>query len=322
MGIDREPLERRAFLLKDSIFVIDDFAPSTLDHREIESKAARLLRAQGNLAGRGRLKSDLTERPAFAPRGIIIGTGEQHPPGQSLLARTFVIELDRDEVDIDHLTQAQQNSHRLSHAMAGYIAWLTPQMAGLSELLRETFRRTRAAATAGTEHLRIPEGVSHLWVGLHAGLNYAEEIGAVSLTDAAEIRDRCWKAFLKVAHEQAKIVDQEQPTRRFLDVLFTIIAQGRAVLLAKSESGIDAKPGVEFLGWRDAEFLYLIPEATYLAVARFCRETGEHFFTRRERLQQDLAKERISECDPERFTRTARIAGRIKRVLKTQYPSG
>jgi len=100
-------LERRAFLLKDSVFVIDDYSPSALDHRELETKAARLLRSQGNLAGRGRLKSDLTERPAFYPRGIIISTGEQHPPGQSLLARTLVIELNRAGIDIGLLTQAQ-----------------------------------------------------------------------------------------------------------------------------------------------------------------------------------------------------------------------
>src|SRR5262249_30763374 len=60
-------LERRAFILKDSLFVIDDYAPSGLDTREIETKAARLLRSQGNLSGRARLRSDLTERPAWPP---------------------------------------------------------------------------------------------------------------------------------------------------------------------------------------------------------------------------------------------------------------
>ncbi len=72
-------LERRAFLLKDILFVIDDYAPSSLDTREMQTKAARILRSQGNLAGRGRLRSDLSERPAFPPRGMILSTGEQHP---------------------------------------------------------------------------------------------------------------------------------------------------------------------------------------------------------------------------------------------------
>ena len=74
-------LEHRAFVLKDVPFVIDDYAPSGLDSRELEAKATRLLRSQGNLSARNRLRADLTERPGFPPRGIIIGTGEQHPPG-------------------------------------------------------------------------------------------------------------------------------------------------------------------------------------------------------------------------------------------------
>ena len=81
-------LERRAFILKDTLFVIDNYAPSGLDAREVETKAARLLRAQGNLAGRARLRPDLTERPAFPPRGLILATGEQHPPGQSIVAES------------------------------------------------------------------------------------------------------------------------------------------------------------------------------------------------------------------------------------------
>jgi len=97
-------LERRAFILKDVPFVIDDYAPLGADARELEAKAGRILRAQGNLAARGRLRSDLTERPGFSPRGIIIGTGEQHPPGQSILARTLLLELERSAVDLSKLT--------------------------------------------------------------------------------------------------------------------------------------------------------------------------------------------------------------------------
>ena len=149
-------LERRAFLLKDSVFVVDDYAPTGLDHREMELKASRLLRAQGNLAGRARLNSDLTERAAFYPRGIIISTGEQHPPGQSLLARTLVIELDHEEIDITALTNIQKQAGRLAHAMAGYIRWLAPQMGDMRERLEEAFTAARTTATDGAEHLRIP----------------------------------------------------------------------------------------------------------------------------------------------------------------------
>ena len=309
-------LERRAFLLKDSVFVIDDYSPSALDHRELETKAARLLRSQGNLAGRGRLKSDLTERPAFYPRGIIISTGEQHPPGQSLLARTLVIELNRAGIDIGLLTQAQQQSHRLAHAMAGYIAWLRAQMDKMPELLRETFRGARAKATAGKEHLRIPEAAAHLWLGFHCAMTYGRDIGAIGQNEADELSTESWEAFIQIGKDQAAIVEEEQPTRRFLGVLYTILTQGRAVLSPKGINAPEAKPGVDFLGWNDNEFFYLLPEATFLAVVRFCRDTGEHFPIRQERLKRDLAKDKISECDTGRLTSTVRIGDHVKRILK------
>ena len=205
-------LERRAFILKDSVFVVDDYAPSALDARELEAKAARLLRSQGNLSGRGRLRADLTERPAFPPRGLIVGTGEQHPPGQSLLARMFLVEMERSTVNLSVLSKAQNSAARLSHAMAGYLLWLAPQMPGLPTLLRQTFDGARSRATAAGEHLRVPEALAHLWMGLHCALSYAEEVGACTHKEAEEHRARCWDALLTVGGKQAQAVEAERPS--------------------------------------------------------------------------------------------------------------
>jgi hypothetical protein len=217
---------------------------------------------------------------------------------------------------MDRLTQAQQQYNRLSHAMAGYVGWLAPQMSEMPHLLRETFGGARTKATNGSEHLRIPEAAAHLWLGLNSGLSYAEEIGAISLIEAGELRKKGWEAFLEIGREQGRIVEDEKPTRRFLDVLCTIITQGRALLLPKEQAPAEAKPGVDFIGWQDHDFLYLLPEATFSAVVRFCRDTGEHFPTRQDRLKRDLFQEGISECDPGRFTTTARIANHTHRVTK------
>jgi hypothetical protein len=50
-------LERVAHALKDSLFVVDDWLPA--DERA-QREADRLLRAQGNRSGRGRLPRDAT----------------------------------------------------------------------------------------------------------------------------------------------------------------------------------------------------------------------------------------------------------------------
>ena len=210
-------------------FVVDDYAPSGLDARELELKASRLLRSQGNLSGRGRLRADLTERPAYPPRGIIISTGEQHPPGQSVLARTLLIELDRSRVSLSALSEAQRMAARLPSAMAGYVLWLAPQMGKLPEMLRRTFDEARHRATSGGQHLRVPGAFAHLWIGLDCAVSYAADIGAISKEEADSIRSQSSDALTEVAMRQAQSVDGERPSRRFLSVLAALLTQGRVV---------------------------------------------------------------------------------------------
>jgi len=69
------------------------------------------------------------------------------------------------------------------------------------------------------------------------------------------------------------------------------------------------------VGWQDEEGLYLVPEAAHQAVSRFCRDAGEPFPVRRERLQKDLALEGLTECDPGRHTKKIRLGVITRRVL-------
>jgi hypothetical protein len=308
-------LERRAFILKDVLFVADDYAPSGVDLREMEAKAGRVLRSQGNLAGRGRLRADLSERPAFPPRGLILGTGEQHPGGQSLLARTLLIELARRDIDLALLGSAQRAAARLPHAMAGYITWLAPQMSTLPPLLRQTFEGARERAIdAGREHLRVPEILAHLWVGLHCALTYAEDIGACSPSEAEQLRHACWDALIEGGAAQGQSVEEDRPSRRFLRVLLALVTQGSAVLVPRDDQEDRRSDGV-LVGWWDEEALYLQPEAAFQAVARRCRETGDPFAVRGERLRRDFAKEGLSESDTGRTTKVVRIGRGNRRVI-------
>lgn len=308
-------LERRAFVLKDVLFVVDDYVPTASNAREMETKAQRLLRSVGNQAGRGRLRSDLTEAPTYPPRSLIIATGEQHPSGQSTLARMLLIEIERDFVDLEKLTAAQRMASHLPHAMAGYVAWLAPQMVNLAGLLRETFEGTQAKARVGAEHLRVPEALAHMWLGIHCGLNFAEEIGACSHGEGEDLRAQCWDALLKLGSAQGHLVEQERPTRRFLRVLLALVTQRQAFVLPRQESEerMQGVPG--FIGWYDNESLYLIPEIAFTVVAKSCRDSGELFPISSDRLKRDLSREGLSVCDEGRHTTTARVGRRVRRVL-------
>jgi hypothetical protein len=69
--------EGLAFIAKDALLVIDDFRPGAAERRRLEGEADRLLRAAANGAGRGRLQSDTSLRPAHPPRALILATGRR-----------------------------------------------------------------------------------------------------------------------------------------------------------------------------------------------------------------------------------------------------
>jgi hypothetical protein len=307
-------LESRAFTLKDTLFVIDDYAPrAALDERELHAKAARVLRAQGNLAGRGRLRSDLTERPAMPPRGFLLSTGEQHPPGQSILARLFLVQMHRADVNRSLLTTAQTSAAVLPHAMAGYLSWLAPQMAELSSRLRDFFISVRADAGSAGGHLRVPEGVAHLWTGFAWGTAYAEDIGACTPAFAGRLREQAWEALLAIGDAQGTLVEEERPTLRYLRLLSTQITQGRVTLASNKGSGTSTAR--DLLGWFDDTRLYLLPDAAFKAVAEFARATGQAFPITEDRLRRELAEEELTEHDEGRHLKMVRLGGFTRRVL-------
>lgn len=309
-------LEKRAFVLKDAMFVIDDYAPTALDRRELEMKAARLLRSQGNLAGRGRLRADLTERTTYAPRGLIVGTGEQRPSGQSILARTFPIEMDRSMIRLKSLSAAQAHSAELPHALAGYVRWLAPQMSGMPKVLQEKFAEARARPTGSDAHLRTPEALAHLWLGLDYGLSYAEEIGACERSHTEELRAEGWEAMIRRARVQASYIDEEKPVRRFLEILTTLLDQRRILILPKAQGNVGAGGETPLVGWHDSKHLYLLSEAVYQAVSRFARESGDPFGPSQNRLHRELASDRISLPDVGRTTASVWIGDQTRRVLR------
>ena len=78
--------EKIAFHARDTILVIDDYAytDDVAHNQRLKRAAERILRGQGNNAGRKRLKSNGEYGASYYPRGLIISTGEDVAGGQSV----------------------------------------------------------------------------------------------------------------------------------------------------------------------------------------------------------------------------------------------
>jgi len=308
-------LERHLFFLKDVLCVIDDYAPraDAYAQRRQAGRAQRVIRSMGNLSGRSRLKTDLSEQKKYIPRGLMVSTGEDLPPGQSVMARILAVEIDRDRLDLEQITEAQQQVGRLPHAMAGYIEWLTPQLDELAQVLPEQWRQHRSHFAQSAAHLRIPEILAYLALGMDLLLSFARDSGVLSADEIQKLAQRTHQALLSQGEKHGPRVQEEDPAEVFLSTLSAMLAQG-AVTLCHREAGGDP---LNMVGWNDETYAYLIPQAAHQAVGRYLREGGGHFPYSARALNEALDKRgTLVKGTDNRPTRLVKIRGKNRRVLQ------
>ena len=281
-------LETLAFLAKDCLLVVDDFVPagSAQDAARLYREAEQLLRGAGNHAGRQRLTRDARLRAARPPRCLVLSTGEDIPPGHSLRARTWVVEVEPDDVDLDRLTELQQVAAdgAFARAMAGYLAWLAPQLDTRRTAARACVEARRAELAAG-RHGRTAAAQAALETALGTFLEFAVGAGAIAGAEADGVMARAVEALgSEGAAVQAAAQRESDPARRFLDLIRSALGSGAAHVASRDGGtpplddaaawgwrqmpggdGWEWRPQGACIGWLDGADLYLDPYAALRA---------------------------------------------------------
>jgi hypothetical protein len=339
-------LEVLAHAAADALLAVDDFAPngSTADVQRMHREADRLLRAQGNRAGRGRLRPDGTLRPVRPPRCTILSTGEDVPRGQSLRARMLVLEIAPGDLGPPPpapntaLTACQRDAAAGQYAMAlaGFLRWLAPQYPAVRDGLRAETAALRERFQAEGQHARTPAVLADLAAGWRWLLDYAQAVGAIDQAERERLDARVWSALLAVGAEQAEQVQAAEPAQHYLRLLAAALASGRAHV-AGPDGGAPSGPAawgwreVEFptreglssrwdplgrrVGWLDGGNLYLEPEAAYAEVQELARHQAESLSISARTLRKRLSQQKL-------LASTGTAGGRktltIRRVLEGQ----
>jgi hypothetical protein len=169
-----------AFVTKDTLFVIDDFAPqgSSQDIVRYHAAADRVFRASGNHAGRGRLDSATRLREAKPPRSLILSTGEDIPRGQSVRARLIILEIAKGEIASASLSRYQRDAQAglYAQAMGGFVRWLASRYEDIQAAVPGQILDLRAKAPCSPAHARTPDIVASLQVGFDLFLNFLHRI--------------------------------------------------------------------------------------------------------------------------------------------------
>lgn len=327
-------LEGLAFTAKDSLIVIDDFAPTgnLADVQRMHRDADRVLRAQGNHAGRGRMRADATLRPAKPPRGLVLSTGEEIPRGQSLRGRMLILEPAPGDVVWKILSGCQQDAAAglYAQALAGFLQWVAPQYEAVEKQLQEELADLRVQAVQG-EHKRTPEIAANLALGLRYFLRFAVHAEALSSDEGETLWQAGWDALSLAATAQGKHQEASEPARRFLELVNAALSSGKAHL-ANLSGGIPTEPeawgwrleadhwtakGAK-IGWLDGKDIYLQSDSAYASAQDLARAQGDAIplsvHTLRRRLKE---KSYLASWDKARETITVRqtLEGKRQDVL-------
>jgi hypothetical protein len=326
-------LEILAFAAKDAIIVVDDFAPASnqADAERAHREADRVLRAQGNRSGRLRLRADGTLRAAKPPRGLIVSTGEDVPRGQSIRARILTCELGPGDLDWECLTRCQKEAGEglYAQALAGFLRWIAGRRTELREMQGSWLPELRQAAAASTDHRRTPEIAANLAIGWRSFLWFAESAGAVDPQERERLWKRVWAGVGRAVATQGRHQRDGEPAQRFIELLRSAVASGRAHLAGsdggkpqvdggawgwRRSQGEDWEPKGDRVGWLvEAGHLYLDPDAAYAAAQKLGQEVGDRLGVTPHTLRR-----RLKEASLLLSTDTAREVLTVRRVLEGQ----
>ncbi|HVN96466.1 MAG TPA: DUF3854 domain-containing protein [Syntrophorhabdaceae bacterium] len=313
-------IEKRAFVLKDTLYILDDYHPSA-QQKEASAKEAiaqRLIRACSNRTGRERLNPDATDKGKYVPRGMLLITGEELVQLQSTLARVMVVEFGDGAIDVERLTRLQEQRKLLPHAMASYILWVRDNFERLKGSFPAKFSELRSGNEIRNGHRKMSEQMAYLQFTLDTILEWVVEKGALSKNEAGIAREVGRDAFRRIAHKQAERIEQDDPVQLFFGVIDSLLTQGKARLDGKDSGYKECKGGEsgELIGYYDEGYYYLLPRPAWHLVETYLRPEGGRIPFSRTTLYAVLEKRGIIETKEGKHTIPVKMQGVVKRVLK------
>lgn len=241
-------LEAQSYYAKNAAFVIDDFVPagSAWQLRAYQQTADKIIRAQGNQAGRARLSDTAAMQATMYPRGICMSTGEDIPEGQSVRARMMIAELSPGDINPAKLTAAQNNRELYQGTVAALAKYLSVEDIDLTEITKEVRDQNLDLG-----HSRTPSMVGRLTATCWAFLAWCEEMGYLDKSKARSLEDESYEAIKEAGNKQGHYLEGADPVELFASTLRHIFTAGLGHIRTVT-GGIPRHPTL--LGWTQESY--------------------------------------------------------------------
>jgi hypothetical protein len=171
------------------------------------------------------------------------------------------------------------------------------------------------------QHLRTPENLANLVLGIETFLQYALESEAITEPEANAHWEKAWTTVMKLGAAQNQQQQSEDPVRESLRLLASAEEAGLLVFhdLKDEEEEGHPKPNSSFVGWRKDEGSEWLcdPNQVYSTLNRLWMQQGRTLPLKKAdlfRRMSDRGFLPISD-EPNRYTVKRTINGLRKRVL-------
>lgn len=248
-------LEAQAFFACNALLVVDDFVPigTSYQVKAYQTTADRLIRGQGNQAGRARLSDAASFKSAYYPRGIVLSTGEDTPEGHSVRARMLIVEFTPGEVDTKILTEIQGKRSQLPLVLEEYIKnaceTTSPAITANGQVVTDEIgnrvREIRDELLA-IGHSRTPPMLARLIVTAEAVLSWAAEQGFITPAESEALNVQAIEAIMSAGEKQKSYLETSDPVQMLLHAMKQSLTGLKSHVRSMS-GGVPVRP--EMLGW-------------------------------------------------------------------------
>lgn len=222
-------LERQSFLIKDCLFVIDDWVQG--EHSI--NFAERIIRSHGNRQGRARMNKDATLKTVYYPRCLTVLTAEDLQVGQSARARLVILNSYGGAIDKELLSKLQKYATQGDFAKfsGSYVQWIAENWDSISKEINDEFEKYRDFFRENAKHNRTAPNLSHLMIGLIYYGRFCVDQKLMSQIEADQFLKKCKATLIGIAEIQNENQTISDPVEIFLQLLQGAIEADRAHIL-------------------------------------------------------------------------------------------
>ena len=213
-------LERKAYLVKDSLFVVDDYVQESISNRN-QDIAEKLFALYGDRTARDRMSQNgQFLRGSFVARGQCIVTAESFPSvSESRLARCLIVDINQNSIDLKKLTELQNNKEMLAFCMKRYIGWIIENAENIQKHAKEIMEKLQRENQDNQVHGRMNESVNVLYIGFYMFLEFLLSNQIVNQTKKEKLLAMALQTLNEVAKEQMKDVENTDPVKMTLTAI-------------------------------------------------------------------------------------------------------